>query len=210
MFSKLLPTETLFFDFFEQHAKLTLQTAQLFLQFITNDQKAVPQGVHPIKILDHQANEVTYQCIENLYKSFITPLQQDDIFHLISRMNDIIDCIDEVFEDYLIYNISASTPAARELARLLIMTTEKLEMSIQRLRDHKKYAAMIRETNRQIHRLENEAEMVLRKALRQLFEEEHDIRLLMKWKDIYGGLERAMDCCKDVSNILEGIILEYN
>lgn len=209
MFSKLLPKETLFFDFFEQHASIARQAAQTFLQLMTCDQIGLKDGVNPIKILEHEADKVAYHCIENLHKSFITPLQHDDIFRLISRMDDVIDCIDEAFEDCLIYKISSCTPAAKEMTRLLVLAIEKLEFGVKGLRDHKKHAAIIRETNRQIHYLESEADELMRKALGKLFDEEQDLRLLIKWKDIYESLERAMDFCDDVSNIIEGIILEY-
>jgi uncharacterized protein Yka (UPF0111/DUF47 family) len=209
MFWKLLPKETIFFDFFEQHAKITLQAAQTLFQFTSVDKIDLQENINPIKILEHQADEITHHCIENLHKSFITPLQQDDIFRLITCMDDVIDCIDEAFEDCLTYNITTFTPAAREMVRLLVLATEKLEFNIKSLRDWKKHAGIIRETNHQIHLLENEADEQSRKALGQLFDVEQDIRLLIKWKDIYEALEKAMDYCDDVSNIIEGIILEY-
>jgi uncharacterized protein len=210
MFGKFLPKAPLFFDYFEQHAKITLQAAQTFQQFTLSDRLELPKGVNPIKILEHQADEVTHQCIKKLHKTFITPLQQDDIVRLISRMDDVIDCIDEAFGDCLIYKISSFTPAARELARLLVLATEKLEFSVKGIRDRKKNAEAIREANLQIHHFENEADEVMQKALGQLFEEEQNIRQLIKWKEVYEALEQAMDFCEDVSNIIEGIILEYD
>lgn len=209
MFRKFLPQQPFFFDLFEQHARITLQAAQTLFQITLADKIELEREINPIKALEHQADQIAHDCIENLRKSFITPLQPDDIFHLISRMDDVIDCIDEAFDDYLIYKISSFTPAAQEMTRLLVLAIEKLEFNIKNLRDRKKQAAIIRETNYQIHHLENEADQVFRKALGQLFEEEQDIRLLIKWKAIYEVLENAMDYCEDVSNIVEGIILEY-
>lgn len=210
MFGKFLPKKTIFYDFFEQHAKITLQAAETFHQFMIADQIDLKNGFNPIKSFEHQADKVTYHCIETLHKSFITPLQQDDILRLISRMDDIIDCIDEAFDDCLIYKISSFTPAVKNLAYLLVLAMQKIDFSIKSLRDRKKQSVIIRETNLQIHHLENEADEILRKAIGQLFEEEVDIRLLIKWKAIYEVLERAMDFCEDVSNIIEGIILEYD
>ena len=111
MFGKLLPKEPLFFDLFEEHAKITLQAAQTFFQSIVDGPICLRDGVNPIKPLEHQADEITHRCIEAMRMSFITPLQQDDIFHLITRMDDIIDGINEAFEDCLIYKISSFTPA---------------------------------------------------------------------------------------------------
>lgn len=210
MFGKLLPKETLFFDFFEQHAKITLQAAQTLLQFTLINQIDLQENYNSIKFLEHQADEVMHHCIENLHKSFITPLQHDDIFRLISRMDDIMDNINEFFEDCLIYKISSFTPAVQNLARLLVLAMEKLEYNIKGLRDRKKLAALIRETNQQIKRIKHETDQELRKVIGELFEEEKDIRLLIKWKEIYKIFEQAMGYCKDVSNIIESIILEYD
>lgn len=210
MFGKFLPQEAIFFDFFEQHAKITLQASQTLLQFMLSDQIYLQNNINPIKILEHQADQVTYQCVEKLHKTFITPLQQNDIFHLISCMDDVIDCIDEAFEDCLIYRILHFTPAAKEMGHLLVLATEKLEFIVKGLRDRKKHINAIRETNIQIHLIEHKMDDVLRKALGTLFDEEQDIRLLIKWKAIYEILEQAMDRCEDVANIIEGIMVEYD
>lgn len=210
MFGKLLPKEPLFFDLFEDHARITQQAAQSFLQSILEGPNRLQDGINPIRTLEHQADEITHHCIEALRKSFITPLQQDDIFRLISRMDDIIDGIHEAYEDCLIYKITSFTPAAQELVRLLVSATEKVELLVKGLRNRKKQAKSLRDAILQIHELENKADDVLRQAMGQLFDEEQDLRLLIKWKEIYEVLERSMDFCEDVSNIIEGIILEYD
>lgn len=209
MFGKLLPKETVFFDFFDQHAQITLQAAQLLLQLMSQEQ-ILQHDPNPIKILEHQADQVTYHCIETLHKCFITPLQPDDIFRLISRMDDVMDAIDQIFEDCLIYKIFSFTPIAKEMAHLLVLAVEKLETVVKGLRDRKNQRMIMREANLQIHKIENEGDVLLRKALGQLFDEEQDLRLLIKWKEIYEVLEQAIDYCEDVSNIVEGIIMEYD
>ncbi len=210
MFRKFLPQEPIFFDLFEQQAKIVLQAAQAFYQMTLSGQIEQQEGNSSIKVLEHQADQIAHACIENLRRSFITPLQPDDIFHLITRMDDIIDSIDEACDNYLIYRLSSFTPAAQQLTHLLVLATEKLEFNIKHLRDREKQAAVMRETNLLIHRLENDADKLFRETLGQLFDEEQDIRLLIKWKSIYEVLENAMDYCEDVSNIIEGIILEYD
>lgn len=210
MFGKLLPKEPLFFDLFEEHAQVTRKAAETFLKAIIDGPIDLQNGINPIKVLEHQADEITHHCIEALRKSFITPLQQDDIFRLISRMDDIIDGINEAFEDCLIYKIASFTPNSREFAQLLVLATERVEFLVKGLRNRKQQAEQMREAILQIHELENQADEVLRRALGQLFEDEQDLRLLIKWKEIYEVLERSMDFCEDVSNIVEGIILEYD
>ncbi len=210
MFGKWLPKETLFFDLFEQHAKITHQAAQTFEQFVLCDHILLQGNVNPIKDFEHQADKVAYRCIDTLHKSFITPLQHNDIFRLISSMDDVMDGIDEVFEDCLIYRISFFTPAAKEMSHLLLLATEKIEWIVRGLRDRKKQAPLMREAILHIHQLEDQTDQILRKALGQLFDEEQNLRLLIKWKDIYEKLEGTMDYCNVVSNIIEGIIVEYD
>lgn len=210
MFGKLLPKNDLFFDLLEKHAAITVQASQTFLQFFLDGRIHLNDGINPIKVLEHQADEITHQCIDALKKSFITPLKQDDIFRLISRMDDIADGINEAFEACLIYKITSFTPFSQELVKLLFAATGKVEFLVKGLRDRKKHAAQLRETILQVHAIENQADEVMRQALAHLFEEEQDIRLLIKWKEIYGVLENSIDFCEDVSNIIEGIILEYD
>lgn len=207
MFGKLLPKEPLFFEFFEGHARITLNAAQLLLQAMLEGLK---DGDNPVKILEHQADEITHLCIEALRKSFITPLQQEDIHRLITRMDDVIDGINEAYEDCLMYKITSFTPVAKEMATLLVAATEKVLVLVKGLRDRKKEAATMRETILKIHEIENQTDGILRQALGQLFEEESDLRLVIKWKEIYEVLERSMDFCEDVSNIIEGIIIGYD
>lgn len=210
MFGRLLPRETNFYELFEKHAALTLQAAKLFHAFITVNQIALPDGVNLIKELEHEADEITFHCIEALKKSFITPFQQDDIYRLISRMDDIMDSIDEAYDDCITYKILFPTPAAKEFALLLAATVEKVDKMIRSLRDRRKDSIAIHETCRLVNALESQADEILRKAMGQLFDEEHDLRLLIKWKQIYEDLEKAMDFCNDVAKCVEGIMLEYD
>lgn len=210
MFGKFLPQEPLFFDFFEQHAKLTLQAAQILKKFVESDQSFLQENINPIKVLEHQADEIVFHCIEALHKCFITPLQQNDIFLLISRMDDVIDAIDVAFDHCIIYKISIFTSISKEMVQLLVLVTEKLEFIVKGLRDRKNQAKAMRETTHQIHQVEDQFGMIMRKALSQLFDEEQDLRLLIKWKEIYQRLEQVMDYCGDVSDTIEGIIVEYD
>jgi uncharacterized protein Yka (UPF0111/DUF47 family) len=210
MFTRFLPQTPRFFDFFEQHAQITLQAAVQLQKFMLTDQNEVSEEINPIKILEHEADAVTFQCIDTLHKSFITPFQHNDIFRLISRMDDIVDAIEEISDKCLIFRITSFPPAAKEMAQLLVLATEKLDIAIKGLRDRKQQAPKMREINFQIHEIEDQADKILRKTLGELFDEEKDLRLLIKWKEIYDKLEEAIDSCDDVSNIIEGIIVEYD
>ena len=144
MFGRFLPEQPLFYDFFEQHIKMTAQSAYILFELFRAPSSSFSEtNENPIKKLEHEADIVAYQCIDTLHKSFITPLQHHDIFRLISNMDDIIDCIDEVWGDCLIYHIQDFTPEAKELSSLLVEVTDKLDGMIHRLRDRKKNALFI-------------------------------------------------------------------
>lgn len=209
MFGKFLPQQNRFFEYFEQHASLTHQAAQIFHQLVLSNEFTITDE-NVIKTLEHQADQVGADCIDLLHKSFITPFQHNDIFCLITKMDDVIDAIDEAFDDCIIYKITTFPSYAKEMARLLEMATEKLEWMVKKLRDRKGQVKEMRENCREIHQLEHEMDQVLRKALSQLFDEEQDLRQFIKWKEIYESLEKAMDFCDDVSNLIEGIIVEYD
>jgi uncharacterized protein len=210
MFNRFLPKEYFFFDYFEQHARITVIASQSFYRMILEDQISLHEGINPIKVLEHQANKIADQCIEALHKSFITPFRQDDIFRLISGMDEIINRIEEAFENCLIYRIVSFTSAGQEMIRLLVLAAEKIEFLIKGLRNRKKLVVSLREACSEIHQIESKADELVRKSIGQLFDEEKDIRLLIKWKEIYAVLEKAINDCEKVSDIIEGIIMEYS
>lgn len=208
MFSKFLPRESDFFDFFEQHASLIVQAAKEMLE-ITNAEPFTNSSAAHIKVLEHQADTIIHQCVESLHKTFITPIERDAIFQLISRMDDIIDDIDETVEYLVTYKIKQIKPEAKEMASLLFQATKGVQEAVRGLRNTGN-AAHIRKQCVQINDIEHKADDVYRNALGVLFEEEQNTRDVIKWKDIYNALEEAIDRCEDVANVIEGIIMELD
>ncbi|HET9581942.1 MAG TPA: DUF47 domain-containing protein [Gemmatimonadota bacterium] len=206
MLRKLMPRETNFFDYFERHAATTVKGCRELLELATSaDQFEV--RARRIKDLEHEADSITHDCVEALHKTFITPLDRDDIHKLISRMDDIMDFVETVSDLCVLYNIDRMTSDARELAGVLVESTEQLEIAVTLLRDMKN-ARAITERCIDVNRLENRGDQILRKAVARLFDEETDPVAIIKWKEIYENLETATDRCEDVANILEGIVLE--
>lgn len=205
MFSKLFPRKTLFFDFFEMHVALIVKAAECLLEGISNHRSILTT----IKELEHQADEVTQQCVEALHKTFITPIDRDLIFSLIERMDDIMDSIDAATDCLLVYKISDFSSDFINLCNVLIDAVREVQIGISGLRNLKK-GVPIRNACREIYRLEHEADLSLRNALKSLFEEEQDARQIIKLKDLYEYLEAATDRCADVANVMEGILLENN
>ncbi len=207
MFKKLLPREIGFFDLFDQHAHCIVKSAQAWLD-IELDGSNISSLTQQIHTLEHEADAITHNCIELLHQTFVTPLDRDDIFHLISTMDDIIDYIDAASNCLVIYKISALLPPAHRMAEILVAGTQELQGAIHSLRDLS-HPETIRAQCARISHLESEHDFVFRTALGSLFDQEPDTRTLIKWKEIYDNLEAAADRCDDVANIIEGIILEY-
>ena len=207
MFKYLLPQVDDFFNIFEQHATITVQAAGKLLEILSKEDPFPLSDSDYFKNLEHQADEFTHSCVDALRKTFITPIDRDQIYNLISHMDDIVDNIYHVYECLVIYQIRGITPEAKNLAGVLFNAVEKVALAISALRNVKNIEN-IKEHLISIHRLENEGDQVLRRAIGLLFEKEPDIRLVIKWKEIYEILEEAIDTCEDVANTVEGIILE--
>jgi len=206
MFKWLLPHETNFFDIFDQHISIVVAGTRELLALVTDgsDQKA---RVVRIKELEHQADDITHQCVDELHKTFITPFQRDEIHQTISKMDDIIDFIDEIACRVSIYRLTEMTPEAKELATILMHAVEELAKVLGLLR-HLKNSPEMKDSFIYIHQLENQGDQTYINAISKLFDEFEDTRMIIKWKEIYENLEQAIDCCEDVANIIEGVILE--
>ncbi|MBI4511916.1 MAG: DUF47 domain-containing protein [Deltaproteobacteria bacterium] len=207
MFGKLLPRETSFFDFFERHAALTVEGAKEFLSLASTGANVGPKSKR-IKEIEHETDVITHHCVEALHKTFITPIERDDIHRLITRMDDIMDFIEAAAERIALYEIREMTPEVRDLADVLVRSTEEVEEALKGLRDMA-HADMVVKKCIDINRLENEADAILRNAVARLFKEERDPITIIKWKEIYEHLENATDRCEDVANIIEGVVLEH-
>jgi uncharacterized protein len=207
MFGRLLPRETSFFDFFEQHAAKTVDGVKEFLELACGHADVVI-AAQKIKQIEHETDVITHSCVEALHKTFITPLERDDIHRLITRMDDIMDFVEAASERMALYELASGTPELVQLSEVLLRATEEVVRAVKGLRDMKHADAIIKSCI-DINRMENEADLILRTAVAKLFKEEKDPILVIKWKEIYENLENATDRCEDVANIIEGVVLEH-
>jgi len=206
MLEWIIPREKKFFDFFEAHASIAIEAARQLLALVSTDSSEEAIIEH-IQQLEHQADAITHSCVEALHKTFITPFERNDIHKLISHMDDIVDFIEATAARIGTYKVQQMTPEAVALATLLYQATQILGQLIKGLRSLK-YVKAMRQAFIAINHLENQADTVIRDAIAKLFNEEKDPINIIKWKEIYENIEEAIDCCEDVSNIVEGVILE--
>jgi len=206
MFGRLMPSEGKFFEFFTQHADLCVKGAKEMVALMTNFDD-LENRVHAIESVEKQADKVTYATLDLLHKTFITPLDRDDIHQLITRMDDILDLLEDAAQTISLYDIKAITPEAKRLAELCLGCTEKVKSAVGLL-NNMDNSSDILAICEEIDRLESDADHVMRAAMSKLFRDEPDVRTLIKLKAIYEILETVTDRCEDVANIIEGIIVE--
>ena len=206
MFGRLMPTEGKFFDLFNQHAALCVKGAQEMFCLMTNFDD-LENRTHAVESIEKQADKITYQCVDLLHKTFITPLDRDDIHKLITRMDDILDMMEDAAQTISLYDLQAVTPEAKRLAELCLACCEKVQQAVSMLHNMDNAQKMVAICE-EIDRLESDADHVMRAAMSKLFRDEPDVRNLIKMKAIYEILETVTDRCEDVANIIEGIIVE--
>lgn len=209
LFSKLMPREGRFFDLFERHADLTLEASTVLAELLRgfDDRAARATRIARIEELEHAADRVTRETVALLHSTFVTPLDRDDIHRLISRMDDVLDLIQDAAEALSLYDIQKLTEESRALAELLRECCVRVQRAVRLLRRADDGPETLRLCH-EIDGLESQADRVMRAAISKLFREEQDVRQLIKLETIYQLLESATDQCEDVANLIEGVVLE--
>lgn len=207
--ANLVPREGKFFEYFNQHASLLAQGSVALTGLLRNyaDPAARQAGIDRVNDLEHEADRITHDTTALLHTSFVTPLDRDDIHRLISRMDDVLDLMQDAAESLVLYDVQAITPEAVELAALLQNCCERMQSAVALLNNMKNAPEALK-ICREIDHAESRADAVMRSAISRLFREESDTRQLIKLKAIYELLEAATDKCQDVANVIESLILE--
>jgi len=203
---RLLPRDESFFDDFEKHALKTVEGCRALVDMA---QGKVPasEACPRIKAIESECDAITHHVVERLHKVFITPIDRNDIFRLISKMDDVMDFVEAASQRVALYEVNPSNKELWDLARVLQSGSERISEAVTGMRNLK-HPELILEKCVEINRLENEADVQLRGAIAKLFKEEKDPIQVIKWKEIFELLETATDRCEDVANIIEGVVLE--
>jgi uncharacterized protein len=203
----LLPRDTIFFDLFERQAGL-LKEAAWQLVALTEDFTSVNEKRHAIENLEHKGDQITHDIYEQLNRTFITPLDPEEISLLASTLDEVLDYIDGSAEKMYYYNIAGTDPHMIELVKLIHMSTLEIESAVRGIRFIKD-PRYIEERCIEVNRLENLADDVLAHAVTDLFKTTDAITII-KLKDIYEHLEIATDNCEDVANTLSDIAIRHS
>ena len=201
---RLIPREARFFDDFVAMAE-QIQTAATMLEDMLAPEKPIWDKADQIKEIEHKCDFIAHEIIQRLHRTFVTPLDREDIHTLARSLDDVMDAIDASATVVRLYSIDRVRPDARELARIIKASALQMVLALKALERRTGVA----EPAVEINRLENEADRVHQSAVRLLFQEERDPIVIMKWKEILDFLEDATDRCEDVANVVEGVVVKH-
>jgi predicted phosphate transport protein (TIGR00153 family) len=201
---RLIPKEERFYDDFVALAEEIRGGAAILGEMLAPEQP-VWDKADEIKEVEHKCDFLTHGIIQRLHRTFVTPLDREDIFALARSLDDVMDAVDASASIVRLYQIDRVRPDARELTRIIIASTEQVVKAMKALEKKKGVA----EPAVEINRLENEADRAHQSAVKRLFEEERDPVTIIKWKEILDFLEEATDRCEDVANVLEGVVVKH-
>ena len=202
MFS-LFPKEEDFFVLFRKQAALARAGCEQ-LQQMTERFDDLEARAKALKDVEHQGDLVTHEIFERLNRTFITPLEREDIHSLASGLDDVLDAVEAIGSRLVLYKVRSTTPQAIRLATILTECSVQIEHAVDHLKDLKN----LMEFTIEIHRLENEADSISRDVVADLFSGHHDVLDIMRWKEIYARLENGADHCEDVANTIESIVVK--
>jgi uncharacterized protein len=206
VFARLMPTEGRFFELFIEHAEeIVLAGRELASLMAAFDD--VQRRCYNIETIEKRGDRITHSAIELLHKTFITPIDREDIHQLITSMDDILDMMEDAAQSIYLYDIRSVTLDAKRLADICVGCAEQVKAAVSLL-SNMENAGKILTVCAEIDKLESEADHVMRSAMAKLFRDEPDVRQVIKLRAIYETLEGVTDRCEDVANIIEGIVLD--
>jgi uncharacterized protein Yka (UPF0111/DUF47 family) len=189
---------------FEQLAKRLTKSTRLLSELFANPGQ-LDQLVSAIKVVEHEADTITHDIISRIDKSFVTPIDREDIHLLASRLDNVVDLVDGTARRAQMFHITEVHESARKLCEVLIRATDSLEAAVLRMKD----ARFVVEQGHQVKLREEEGDAIYHEAVGALFRGTPDPLEVIKWKELYDTIERALDQCEDVANVLESIALKH-
>ena len=204
---RLFPKEENFFDYFDELANKIEEGGKFFLEMAQNHNYTEAR-IARLKEIEHEADVIAHKTYKRMYKTFLTPIDREDIYALVNKMDDILDNIFATAVRLHMYKVEKPNDEIIKQAEILFQAIRKIKNVIHGLRDLKN-SQIILDGCVEINTLENDGDVVLRTIITDLFIKEKDAIELIKWKEIFERIEEAIDVCENVSNIVEGIVLKH-
>jgi predicted phosphate transport protein (TIGR00153 family) len=207
---RLIPQDDRFFDLFNRSAANNLEGATLLNDLLTNYVDVDRKARH-LKAIEHTGDEITHEVFRALNRTFVTPLDREDISHLAAALDDVIDWIEEVARRIRLYRIDEPTPIARQFGKVILEQCEQIAKAVPLL-EERRYAEAMDHSTQEIHRLENEGDDLLADAIATLYDGVTEVPQLikaMRWNDVYQLLEDTTDKAEGVATVLSNITLKH-
>lgn len=201
------PKDDLFFELFISGSKI-INSSATELRLLMNNLQNPEEILEKLTALEHEGDSITHKLIEHTKKMFITPLDREDIFRITKDIDNVTNRIEAAAHKFYSYNIDIPTPETVEIIDKIVTATEELIIIISELKTLNKSKIMLEKIIK-VNVLENEADLIYRKAVKKLFDNADDVLYVMKWKDLYKYLEDSMDACERLANEVRGVVMKY-
>jgi predicted phosphate transport protein (TIGR00153 family) len=201
---RLIPREERFYTDFQALADELKRGARLLEEMVAPE-RPIWEKADEIKEVEHKCDFLTHEIIQRLNRTFVTPLDREDIFALARSLDDVMDAIDASASLVRLYRLESVRFGARELAQIITASTHEVRLALEALEQNKGLITHAVEINR----LENEADRIHQQAVSRLFDDERDPIVVIKWKETLDFLEDATDRCEDAANVLEGVMVKH-
>ncbi len=202
----LIPREEKFFDMFDEALVVLNRAAEKFLDMVTKFDR-LQERSHELKDEEHACDKIIEQIIMALDRTFITPIDREDIHILATKLDDILDNMEETAHRFVALRIEKPTPAAEAMARIIHECCKHLTQALSLCRNLKE-AERIQAHIREVSRLENEADDIYRESDGALFANPPDILLLIKWRELYSWLEETVDACRHLAVSISEVVIK--
>lgn len=202
-----MPKDEKFYDLLEQHASGVLEGATIFKDVVENWQINHP-GLAKLRELEHECDITTHEIMDKLNRTFVTPIDREDIHVLAKALDDVIDIIQSISERMVLFGIERKSQDLMGLVAILVESAVYVKKAVVGIRQMRR-SRRILDYCIEINRLENSGDRLAERAIGRLFQEEKDPMEVIKWKEIYDSTEIAIDKCEDIANIIEGIVVKY-
>lgn len=201
------PKDDMFFLLFSEGVS-TANKASKELKALTEDLSNPDEHLKTLTNLEHEGDRITHKLVEHTKKMFITPLDREDIYTIAKAIDSITDNIESTAYRFFMYNIFESNEETTQVINKIVDATEELVIAVAELK-HLNKSKIILEKIISINRIENEADLIYRKAVKKLFDDPDDLLKVIKWKDLYKYLEDTIDCCELLANEIQGVVMKY-
>ncbi|HWK80820.1 MAG TPA: DUF47 family protein [Thermomicrobiales bacterium] len=213
--SRFLPKDEEFFGFFTDAAANAAEASAILARILDPaglDEDDLARQVGHLRALEHRGDEISHDVFRALHSTFVTPLDRDDIQHLTTALDDVVDRIDEVGTRFQLYRLGAPTELASRFSRIIVEQAAAIQAVVPLLERVTKHPREIRDAVLTIHRLENEGDDLLNQALAGLYDGVTEVPQLitgLRWGELYQLLEGITDSGEDVADVIEGILITY-